>query len=85
MNIYLDKTTNTLSTISLGRLTLYFSYNTIIGYLYKGELVLIEGGIYSKTTTRDLNKIDRNKNTRYKKEGFDKKLEELLNNLGLNY
>ena len=76
----LGKVTNTLSQVSLGDLTLFYSYNTIVGFNYKGELTLIEN-IYSRTTSRDLNLIDRG--NRVKLEVFKIRLRKLLYKLGL--
>ena len=76
----LGKVTNTLNQVSLGDLTLFYSYNTIVGFNYKGELTLIEN-IYSKTTSRDLNLIDRG--NRVNLEVFKIRLRKLLYKLGL--
>ena len=76
----LGKVTNTLNQVSLGDLTLYYSYNTIVGFNYKGELSLIEN-IYSRTTSRDLNLIDRG--NRINLEVFKIRLRKLLYRLGL--
>lgn len=76
----LGKVTNTLNQVSLGDLTLFYSYNTIVGFNYKGELTLIEN-IYSRTTSRDLNLIDRG--NRVKLEVFKIRLRKLLYKLGL--
>lgn len=77
----LGKVTNTLNQVRLGDyLTLYYSYNTIVGFIYKGELTLIEN-IYSKTTSRDLNLIDRG--NRVNLEVFKIRLRKLLYKLGL--
>ena len=76
----LGKVTNTLNQVSLGDLTLYYSYNTIVGFNYKGELSLIEN-IYSRTTSRDLNLIDRG--NRVNLEVFKIRLRKLLYRLGL--
>ena len=76
----LEKVTNTLNQVSLGELTLYYSYNTIVGFNYKGELTLIEN-IYSRTTSRDLNLIDRG--NRVNLEVFKIRLRKLLYKLGL--
>ena len=76
----LGKATNTLSQVSLGDLTLFYSYNTIVGFNYKGELTLVEN-IYSKTTSRDLNLIDRG--NRVNLEVFKIRLRKLLYKLGL--
>ncbi len=76
----LEKVTNTLNQVSLGDLTLYYSYNTIIGFNYKGELTLIDN-IYSRTTSRDLNLIDRG--NRVSLEVFKIRLRKLLYKLGL--
>ena len=76
----LGKVTNTLNQVSLGDLTLFYSYNTIVGFNYKGELTLIEN-IYSRTTSRDLNLIDRG--NRVNLEVFKIRLRKLLFKLGL--
>lgn len=76
----LGKVTNTLNQVSIGDLTLYYSYNTIVGFNYKGELSLIEN-IYSRTTSRDLNLIDRG--NRINLEVFKIRLRKLLYRLGL--
>lgn len=76
----LEKVTNTLNQISIGDLTLYYSYNTIVGFNYKGEFTLIEN-IYSRTTSRDLNLIDRG--NRVNLEVFKIRLRKLLYRLGL--
>lgn len=76
----LGKVTNTLNQVSIGDLTLYYSYNTIVGFNYKGELTLIEN-IYSRTTSRDLNLIDRG--NRVNLEVFKIRLRKLLYRLGL--
>ena len=76
----LGKVTNTLNQVSLGDLTLFYSYNTIVGFNYKGELTLIEN-IYSRTTSRDLNLIDRG--NRVNLEVFKIRLRKLLYKLGL--
>ena len=76
----LGKVTNTLNQVSIGDLTLYYSYNTIVGFNYKGELTLVEN-IYSKTTSRDLNLIDRG--NRVNLEVFKIRLRKLLYKLSL--
>lgn len=76
----IEKVTNTLNQVSLGDLTLYYSYKTIVGFNYKGEFTLIEN-IYSKTTSRDLNLIDRG--NRVSLEVFKIRLRKLLYKLGL--
>ena len=76
----LEKVTNTLNQVSLGDLTLYYSYNTLVGFNYKGELTLIDN-IYSRTTSRDLNLIDRG--NRVSLEVFKIRLRKLLYKLGL--
>ena len=76
----LEKVTNTLNQVSIGDLTLYYSYNTLVGFNYKGELTLIDN-IYSRTTSRDLNLIDRG--NRVSLEVFKIRLRKLLYKLGL--
>lgn len=76
----LEKVTNTLNQVSIGDLTLYYSYKTLVGFNYRGELTLIEN-IYSKTTSRDLNLIDRG--NRVSLEVFKIRLRKLLYKLGL--
>ena len=76
----IEKVTNTLSQVSFGDLTLFYSYNTIVGFNYRGEFTLIEN-IYSRTTSRDLNLIDRG--NRVSLEIFKIRLRKLLYRLGL--
>lgn len=76
----LEKVTNTLNQVSIGDLTLYYSYKTLVGFNYRGELTLIDN-IYSKTTSRDLNLIDRG--NRVSLEVFKIRLRKLLYKLGL--
>ena len=63
--------------LTIGNLTLYFSYDTIVAFENENELVICEN-VFSNTTGRHLNLIDRNKKKRISYGQFVSKLEEVL-------
>lgn len=62
-----------------GNLVLYFSYETIIGFVYAGERVVCKNE-WSKTTGKYLNEIEPNKENRVDSVVMLEKLEKILNN-----
>lgn len=68
--------------VTIGNLTLYFSYNTIVGFEDNSKIVCSKNA-WSKTTGKLLNKIEENKNKRLEYEEFLKELREafIRNNL----
>lgn len=69
--------------VEIGRLTLYFSYQTVVAFNYKGELVIREND-WGPTTGRHLNCIDSDKRGRLCGEEFKKKLDNVLKECGLD-
>jgi len=61
--------------VTIGNLTLYFSYNTIVGFEDNSKIVCSKNA-WSKTTGKLLNKIEENKNKRLEYEEFLKELRE---------
>lgn len=61
-------------------ITLYFSYETIIGFVYNGQKVVSQNN-WSVTTGKYLNEIEPDKNKRIPHTEVLQKLGEILNNL----
>ena len=62
--------------VSIGDITLYFSYNTIVAFSIGYKLTISEN-VWSNTTGKHLNFINPNKSIRTPYEEFKKKLENL--------
>lgn len=63
--------------VLIGNVTLFFSYETIIGFTSKGELKVSEN-VWSNTTGKHLNQIEPNKTRRLSREDFMKQLDKAL-------
>lgn len=63
--------------VSVGRLTLFFSYNTVVAFKDGFNFVISEN-VWSRTTGKHLNWIDDDKSQRIPHFEFEKKLEEVL-------
>lgn len=63
--------------VQIGQLTFYFSYQTIIAFECNGELYISEN-IWSNTTARHLNSINRDKSKRMPNDDFMAKLKTIL-------
>ena len=70
--------------VSVGNLTLNFSYNTVIAFNSPFSGFVISQNIWSVTTGRHLNEISPDKNIRIPNEEFNQKLSEVLKHYGLN-
>lgn len=69
--------------VTIGELTLYFSYKTVIAYEFKNETIVRQNS-WGVTTGKHLNAIDNgNKKERLTSEQFEAKLNNLLTSLGL--
>ena len=69
--------------VDLGRLTLMFSYKTIVAYQdYEQGLVCSEN-IWGPTTGKHLNWIQKEKSKRLKRDAFEAALQERLKHYGL--
>ena len=68
--------------LTIGNLTLHFSYSTIIAFENEGDLTISKNK-WSMTTGKHLNWIDEEKSKRIKQEEFEEKLKEVLLEKGL--
>jgi len=62
-------------------LKLYFSYNTIIAINDLDDTLYISENCFSNTTGKHLNKINRDKKIRMKRDMFESKVSEILSQL----
>ena len=72
-----------LTTVYLGELELYFSYETCIGFQELADKPVISENKWSNTTGKHLNHIDPDKEYRVPHQEFEEKLEELIEEKGL--
>jgi len=63
--------------VRINDLTIYFSYETPVGYSYLGELIVREND-WSVTTGKFLNELQADKSQRISGEQFEKQLNEIL-------
>ena len=75
---------NKLTQVSLGRLTLWFSYETIVAFMHMGVKKVTEN-VWGTTTGRHLNAIQPNKKLRMDHNKFVQEIDLLLNKLVLSY
>lgn len=68
--------------VSIGSLTLYFSYETCIAFETPGNLRVSEN-VWSNTTGKHLNMIDRGRVERMDRDVFERELEKVLGERGL--
>jgi len=69
--------------VTIGGLTLYFSYKTVIAFEAPGETLVIRQNAWSTTTGKHLNAIDRDHSRRIPGADFEAKLRETLEKHGL--
>lgn len=69
--------------VVIGRLTLYFSYETVIAFHSPKMGLVISENIWTMTTGRHLNEIDPDKSIRLKHGDFLEKLSQTLKGHGL--
>ena len=67
----------------IGELTLYFSYSTVVAFYTPDTRLVISENVWSSTTGKHLNYIDRDKNKRVDNNKFEDKLEEVLEKYNL--
>ncbi len=70
--------------VSVGNLTLNFSYNTVVAFNSPFSGFVISENIWSTTTGRHLNEIHPDKSLRIPNEDFKLKLSEVLKHYGLS-
>ena len=84
MNVMLDNyspqgTNPNTHSVTLGNLTIYFSYNTPVACQITGESAVVSVNIWSSTTGRHLQWIDGgDKESRIDNATFTRQLEEIL-------
>lgn len=74
--------TASMKIVVIGKLKLYFSYNTIIAFKEKGKL-FISKNVWSKTTGKHLNYINNDKKKRLKNSTFENELKRVLKKYNL--
>lgn len=74
--------TNNMTSVSVGSLTLWFSYDTCVAFCnnHVGELVVSEN-VWSQTTGKHLNWIDSDKKKRVPHEEFTARLKRLTDQI----
>lgn len=70
--------------IEVGKLTLYFSYNTVIAFTTLKDGLVISENVWSTTTGKHLNWINEYKQHRISNDEFTEKLNEVLKEHNLN-
>jgi hypothetical protein len=70
--------------VSVGNLTLNFSYETVIAFNSPFSGFVISENVWSTTTGRHLNEIHPDKSLRIPNEEFKQKLSEVLKHYGLS-
>jgi hypothetical protein len=63
--------------VDLGAIDLYFSYQTVVAFQYKGKLVIREND-WGCTTGKHLNWINEDKSIRIDGETFENQLSEIM-------
>ena len=69
----------------LGRIELYFSFNTLIAFRVPYTSMFISENIWGQTTGRHLNAIDPDKSKRLPRKEFEAKADQLLSELHINF
>jgi hypothetical protein len=69
--------------VRIGDLTLYFSYKTIVAFRESGHSLKIVKNMWSTTTGRHLNCLDRDKERRLEYSEFQRELKATLRKYGL--
>ena len=64
--------------VEIGNLTLYFSYDTVVAFNFKGQQYISEN-LWTRTTEKHLSRINSDKSRRIKRDIFEKLLGEAIN------
>jgi hypothetical protein len=64
--------------IQIGKLTLYFSYDTVVAFRHPSHGFVVSHNVWSVTTGRHLNWLEPDKKRRVPYEEFKKLLDEVL-------
>lgn len=79
----LERLSNSLQVLTVGRLKLYYSYKTVVAYETDSKKVVCEN-VWSKTTGKHLNMIDPIHETRQREDVFKRTLAHTLERYGVN-
>ena len=74
MNVSIQPIKQNYNIVSVGNLTLWFSYQTCIA-IHTGYKLIISKNVWSKTTGKHLNQVDPDKTKRLDYEEFKKQLD----------
>lgn len=81
---YNENSARNANAVKIGKLTLYFSYETIVAFREEGHLEVVCENVWSSTTGKHLNWIDGgDKAGRVPSEEFQAKLHEVLKKYNL--
>ena len=72
-----------LTTVYVGSLELYFSYETIVGFKRWSDEPVLSENIWSNTTGKHLNQISDDKERRVPHKEFEKMLADVVEDAGL--
>jgi hypothetical protein len=75
--------TPTQRELELGPITLYFSYETCVGFWLSGHGRVVSENVWSNTTAKHLNTWEPDKTRRVKHDEFEKQLEAVLARISL--
>ena len=75
---------NALMFQDVNKVIYYFSYKTLVAFEHVSTGLVIRENIWSRTTGKHLNWIDKDKSKRVNTETFFEKLDELKSNLVIN-
>lgn len=70
--------------VTVGRIDLYFSYETVVAFQLGGEDIVISENNWGTTTGKHLNWINTDKSIRVSSEEFTKQLNDCMNKIGVN-
>jgi hypothetical protein len=82
MNVSLRQTASNCTEVTIGEITLYFSYETCVGFHHASTGTVLSENIWSRTTGKHLTGFG-SKDCRIPHAEFQKKLEEVTKNYGL--
>jgi len=80
---YSNSNYGTSLAIQIGKLVLYYSYNTVVAFRDREEGFFISENVWSRTTGKHLNWLESNKNNRMDYDDFRERLHEVLDKYNL--
>jgi hypothetical protein len=82
MNVSLKQTASNCTEVKVGEVTLFFSYETCVGFHHASTGTVLSENIWSRTTGKHLNSFG-SKDCRIPHADFQKKLEEVMSHNGI--